>query len=97
MLSGLEQLFIRDNQLDELPADIGKLSQLAILNVQGNNLYTIPPSIVSTKLDGVQSKLLMAGNPLAKAVVSALKKGGVHGLFRQMKEHGWETEIAKTD
>lgn len=44
-LPGLEDLVLYDNQLKELPVEIGQMSQLTGLNLEKNQLQSLPPEL----------------------------------------------------
>lgn len=44
---------MRDNDLTELPEEIGQLDELTVLDVIGNRLHCLPSSITQLKLDAL--------------------------------------------
>jgi len=43
---------LKGNQLDEIPSEIGNLGNLIILNLENNNLISIPQEVCDLELKG---------------------------------------------
>lgn len=52
-MTGLTELFLGGNAIEHLPAFLGRLSSLCVLQLDGNPLKQPPPEIVSTGCKGV--------------------------------------------
>lgn len=60
------QLGLRDNDLLELPREIGELTRLRELHIQNNRLTVIPPEIANLDLNTNKSVFKMEGKTLEK-------------------------------
>ncbi len=70
IFTGLKQINLAGNKLKTLPANIGKLKELAGLSLNSNELSTLPASIANlTKL----TRLYLAGNQLSTLPVIIFK------------------------
>lgn len=76
----LPQLGLRDNDLLELPREIGELTRIRELHIQNNRLTVLPPEIASLDLLGQKSVLKMEENPWVTAIAEQYLIGISHVL-----------------
>eukprot|EP00331_Platyophrya_macrostoma_P013906 CAMPEP_0176422218 /NCGR_PEP_ID=MMETSP0127-20121128/9613_1 /TAXON_ID=938130 /ORGANISM="Platyophrya macrostoma, Strain WH" /LENGTH=268 /DNA_ID=CAMNT_0017803047 /DNA_START=14 /DNA_END=820 /DNA_ORIENTATION=+ len=83
-LTGLTRLDASQNELIEMPDDIGKLSNAEILNFRCNNINIIPGSLVDlSKL----KLLLIRENNLDDKLEKVIQTKGLPGLKEWLKEN----------
>ncbi|KAL1374698.1 hypothetical protein pipiens_020406, partial [Culex pipiens pipiens] len=73
-------LGLRDNDLLELPREIGELTRIRELHIQNNRLTVLPPEIASLDLLGQKSVLKMEENPWVTAIAEQYLIGISHVL-----------------
>lgn len=71
---------MRDNDLLELPREIGELLRLRELHVQNNRLTVLPPEVGYLDLIGNKSVLKMEENPWVQAIEEQYLLGINHVL-----------------
>lgn len=74
------QLGCRDNDLLELPREIGELTRLRELHIQNNRLTVIPPEIANLELYSNKSVFKMEENPWVQPIVEQYMLGISHVL-----------------
>merc|ERR1719510_2751422 len=77
-LKNLRILAVRDNELIEVPEEIGELSGLRELHLQGNRLTVLPPSIGSMDFLSSRSILKLDNNPWVPPIEDQLMLGVSH-------------------
>jgi hypothetical protein len=74
------QLGLRDNDLLELPREIGELTRLRELHIQNNRLTVIPPEIANLELASNKSVFKMEENPWVQPIMEQYLVGIGHVL-----------------
>lgn len=74
------QLGLRDNDLLDVPREIGELQRLRELHIQGNRLTVIPPEVGSLDLCSNKSVLKMEENPWVQPIAEQYLIGISHVL-----------------
>ncbi|XP_003382253.1 Ras suppressor protein 1 [Trichinella spiralis] len=69
------RLVLRDNNLIFLPKEIGELSRLKELHIQGNRLTVLPPEIGQLDVVGSKQVLRLDNNPWVAPIADQLQKG----------------------
>lgn len=69
---------LRENDLIELPKEIGELSRLRELHVQGNRLTIIPPEIGNLDMVSNKAQFRFEGNEWEKPIADQLVLGIGH-------------------
>jgi Leucine-rich repeat (LRR) protein len=72
--------------LEEIPHELGALSNLKILNVSGNKLKLIPPDIAA--IEGIE-KIDISVNPIIPEIDKAAK-GGMNKLREYLKSDDYD-------
>ena len=49
-LTMLEELWLQDNRLEQLPSELGELTNLRVLAMTGNNIHEIPQRVKTLKI-----------------------------------------------
>lgn len=71
---------LRDNDLLELPRELGELTRLRELHIQNNRLTVLPPEIADLDLLGQKSVLKMEENPWVQPISEQYLLGISHVL-----------------
>lgn len=71
---------MRDNDLLELPREIGELIRLRELHIQNNRLTVLPPDIASLDLQSNKSVFKMEENPWVTPIAEQYLLGISHVL-----------------
>lgn len=71
-------MVLRENDLIELPKEIGEMSRLRELHVQGNRLTILPPEIGNLELISNKSVFKFEGNEWVKPIADQLEIGVSH-------------------
>lgn len=74
----LTTLILRNNEIEELPQDIGKLHNLKALDVSLNKLQSLPFEILKLLHYGCLERLITMGNPLLEPMSSVRFRNNVH-------------------
>jgi len=74
------QLVLRENDLIELPPEIGELQRLRELLIQGNRLTLLPPALGNLDLAGSKAVMRMENNPWVNPIMDQLQLGVSHVL-----------------
>jgi Leucine-rich repeat (LRR) protein len=74
------QLVLRENDLIEIPKELGNLSRLRELHIQANRLTVLPPEIGNLDLASHKSVLKMDFNPWVTPIADQLQVGISHVL-----------------
>jgi len=69
-MQGLKKLMIQNNQIKELPAEIGSLPNLEVLNLANNQLTSLPSEIKNLKK---LKKLNIKGNNISPDQISEIQ------------------------
>lgn len=69
---------LRENDLIELPKEIGELSRLRELHVQGNRLTILPPEIGNLDMVSNKAQFRFEGNVWEKPIADQLELGVGH-------------------
>ena len=72
------KLVLRENDLLDLPKEIGELPRLRELHIQGNRLTVLPPEIGNLDLVSNKSVFKMEGNPWVTPIADQLQVGIPH-------------------
>lgn len=72
------QLVLRENDLIELPKEIGELTRLRELHVQGNRLTILPPEIGNLDMSSNKSAFKFEGNEWVTPIADQLQLGIGH-------------------
>ena len=78
ILKNLRILAIRDNDLVDVPQEIGELSGLRELHLQGNRLTVLPPSLGHLDFLSSRSILKLDNNPWVPPIEDQLMLGVSH-------------------
>ena len=71
---------LRDNDLIDIPKEIGDLPRLRELHVQGNRLSVLPPELGNLDLTSNKSVLKMENNPWVAPISDQFQVGISHVL-----------------
>lgn len=71
-------MVLRENDLIELPKEIGELIRLRELHVQGNRLTILPPEIGNLDMASNKSVFKFEGNVWEKPIADQLQLGVSH-------------------
>lgn len=82
----LERIYISDNQIDELPHELGKLSKLIILDVHNNKITLIPPDIADIE---TLKKIDISLNPVIPSIDQVARQG-LDKLLRYLKSDDYD-------
>ncbi|EEB10596.1 Ras suppressor protein, putative [Pediculus humanus corporis] len=74
------QLVLRENDLIEIPKEIGELTRLRELHIQGNRLTLLPPEIGNLDLLSNKSVFRLENNPWVTPIADQLQVGIPHVL-----------------
>lgn len=74
----LLQLVLRENDLIDIPKEIGFLPRLRELHIQANRLTVLPPELGNLDLFGNKSVLRMDFNPWVAPIADQLQVGVSH-------------------
>lgn len=74
----LFQLVLRENDLIDIPKEIGYLPRLRELHIQANRLTVLPPELGNLDLFGNKSVLRMDFNPWVAPIADQLQVGVSH-------------------
>lgn len=74
------QLVLRENDLIDIPKEIGELSRLRELHIQGNRLTLLPPEIGNLDLTGNKCVFRMENNPWVTPIADQYQVGIPHVL-----------------
>ena len=77
-MKNLRILALRDNELVDVPQEIGELSGLRELHLQGNRLTVLPPSLGSLDFLSSRSILKLDNNPWVPPIEDQLMLGVSH-------------------
>ena len=77
-MKNLRILAIRDNELVDVPQEIGELSGLRELHLQGNRLTVLPPSLGHLDFLSSRSILKLDNNPWVPPIEDQLMLGVSH-------------------
>jgi len=77
-LKDLRILALRDNELVEVPQELGELQGLRELHLQGNRLTVLPPSLGSLDFLSSRSILKLDNNPWVPPIEDQLMLGVSH-------------------
>lgn len=69
---------LRENDLIDLPREIGELNRLRELHLQGNRLTILPPEIGNLDMTSNKSILKLEGNEWVKPIAEQLQLGISH-------------------
>lgn len=72
------QLVVRENDLIELPKEIGELQRLRELHVQGNRLTILPPELGQLDMASDKSAFKFEGNEWVPPIADQLQLGVSH-------------------
>ena len=67
-------MVLRDNDLIMLPAELGMLTKLRELHIQGNRLAILPPEIGALDLTSQRSVVRMENNPWVHPIAEQLQR-----------------------
>ena len=76
----LFQLGLRDNDLLELPRELGELTRLRELHIQNNRLSLLPPELSKCDLSNSKAVVKMEENPWKEAIMEQYLLGINHVL-----------------
>lgn len=76
----MQILGLRDNDLLELPREVGELSRLRELHIQNNRLTVLPPDLANLDLQSSKSILKMEENPWVQPIAEQYLIGINHVL-----------------
>lgn len=71
---------MRENDLVDLPPELGELQRLRELHIQGNRLTLLPPAIGNLDLAGTKAIFRMEGNPWVTPIEDQHRLGISHVL-----------------
>merc|ERR1711902_19247 len=74
-MGNLRILAIRDNELIEIPEEIGALSNIRELHLQGNRLTVLPPSVAQLDFQSSRKILKLDNNPWVPPIEDQLILG----------------------
>jgi len=74
----LQILSLRDNDLISLPKEIGELTQLKELHIQGNRLTVLPPELGNLDLTGQKQVFKAENNPWVTPIADQFQLGVSH-------------------
>lgn len=69
---------MRENDIIDLPKEIGELTRLRELHVQGNRLSILPPEIGNFDMTSQKSVFKFEGNEWVKPIAEQLQLGMSH-------------------
>lgn len=69
---------MRENDLIDLPKEIGELTRLRELHVQGNRLTILPPELGNLDMTSNKSVLKLEGNEWVKPIADQYQLGIAH-------------------
>lgn len=72
------QLVLRENDLIDLPSELGELSRLRELHVQGNRLTILPPELGNLDMISNKSVFKFEGNEWVAPIADQLQLGVGH-------------------
>lgn len=73
-------MVLRDNDLIALPKELGLLTRLRELHIQGNRLTVLPPEVGSLDLASQRSVVRMENNPWVAPIADQMALGISHVL-----------------
>lgn len=71
-------MVLRENDLIDLPKEIGELSRLRELHLQGNRLTILPPELGNLDMTSNKSVFKLEGNEWVKPIAEQLQLGIGH-------------------
>lgn len=72
------QLVLRENDILELPKELGELTRLRELHVQGNRLTILPPELGNLDMSSNKSVFKFEGNEWVEPIKDQLRLGLNH-------------------
>ncbi|MBN3284035.1 RSU1 protein, partial [Polyodon spathula] len=84
-------LSLRDNDLISMPKEIGDLSQLKELHIQGNRLTVLPPELGNLDLTGPKQVFKAENNPWVTPIADQFQLGVSH-VFEYVRSETYKYE-----
>ena len=91
-MKNLQILGLRDNDLLELPREIGELTRLRELHIQNNRLTVLPPDLANLELQSNKSILKMEENPWVQPIAEQYLIG-INHVLDYIKSEAYRSEI----